>query len=119
MHFHLHDFIAYHVQYNYEILFFQNYKRVIETWFDEKYKEYFYTREPLARYLDMGDITEQLKLKEKLKCKDFSWFMKNVAYDVLDKYPELPPNIYWGEVSYCQCKNLFTILLTFNPSFKV
>ena len=26
-----------------------NYKRVIEVWFDEKYKEYFYTREPLAR----------------------------------------------------------------------
>lgn len=26
-----------------------NYKRVIETWFDDKYKEYFYTREPLAR----------------------------------------------------------------------
>lgn len=30
-----------------------NYKRVIETWFDEQYKEYFYTREPLAKYLDM------------------------------------------------------------------
>ncbi|KAJ1519583.1 hypothetical protein ONE63_004858 [Megalurothrips usitatus] len=75
-----------------------NYKRVIETWFDDKYKEYFYTREPLARYLDMGDISEQLKLKEKLKCKDFSWFMENVAYDVLDKYPELPRNIYWGEL---------------------
>ena len=53
----------------------------------------------MARYLDMGDITEQLKMKERLKCKDFSWFMKNVAYDVLDKYPELPPNVYWGEVS--------------------
>ncbi|KAK3917688.1 N-acetylgalactosaminyltransferase 7 [Frankliniella fusca] len=77
-----------------------NYKRVIETWFDEKYKEFFYTREPLARYLDMGDISEQLKLKEKLKCKDFSWFMKNVAYDVLDKYPELPPNLYWGELRH-------------------
>lgn len=85
-------------QVSFPILVLQNYKRVIETWFDNKYKEYFYTREPLARYLDMGDISEQLKLKEKLKCKDFSWFMENVAYDVLDKYPELPPNIYWGEV---------------------
>ena len=28
----------------------RNYKRVIETWFDDKHKEYFYTREPLARY---------------------------------------------------------------------
>lgn len=75
-----------------------NYKRVIETWFDDKYKEYFYTREPLARFLDMGDISEQLDLKNKLQCKSFSWFMENVAYDVLDKFPELPPNLEWGEL---------------------
>lgn len=75
-----------------------NYKRVIETWFDEKYKEFFYTREPLARFLDMGDITDQIELKNKLQCKSFSWFMENVAYDVLDKFPELPPNVEWGEL---------------------
>lgn len=69
----------------------------------------------MARYLDMGDITEQLRLKERLKCKDFSWFMKNVAYDVLDKYPELPPNVYWGEVC-CVIEILivFGVLLFFN-----
>ena len=77
----------------------QNYKRVIETWFDDKFKEYFYTREPLARYLDMGDITEQLALKKKLNCKSFEWFMENVAPDVYDKFPDLPPNLHWGEVS--------------------
>lgn len=76
-----------------------NYKRVIETWFDDKYKEYFYTREPLARFLDMGDITEQLKLKESLKCKSFQWFMDNVAYDVFDKFPALPANLEWGELT--------------------
>ncbi|XP_069704421.1 N-acetylgalactosaminyltransferase 7 isoform X1 [Periplaneta americana] len=75
-----------------------NYKRVIETWFDDKFKEYFYTREPLARYLDMGDINDQLALKEKLKCKNFEWFMENVAYDVYDKFPPLPPNLHWGEI---------------------
>ncbi|CAH0389780.1 unnamed protein product [Bemisia tabaci] len=75
-----------------------NYKRVIETWFDEKHKEFFYTREPLATFLDMGDISEQLNLKKKLKCKSFQWFMDNIAYDVLDKYPELPQNLYWGEL---------------------
>jgi len=75
-----------------------NYKRVIEVWFDDKYKEFFYTREPTARYLDMGNITQQLEMKKRLKCKSFDWFMKEIAYDVLDKYPELPPNVQWGEL---------------------
>jgi len=76
----------------------RNYKRVIETWFDDEYKEYFYTREPLARLIDMGDISQQLKLKKEKNCKSFDWFMKEVAYDVFDKYPRLPPNKYWGEL---------------------
>ncbi|KAG0718492.1 N-acetylgalactosaminyltransferase 7 [Chionoecetes opilio] len=75
-----------------------NYKRVVETWFDDKYKEYFYTREPLARYLDMGDVSKQLAMKERLGCKSFQWFMENVAYDMLRKYPELPKNLHWGEL---------------------
>jgi len=75
-----------------------NYKRVIEVWFDEKYKEFFYTREPTARFLDMGDIAPQLAIKKKLNCKSFAWFMENIAFDVLDKYPELPANVHWGEL---------------------
>jgi hypothetical protein len=47
----------------------------------------------------MGDISEQLALKERLGCKNFEWFMNNVAYDVYDKFPQLPPNLHWGEVS--------------------
>ena len=46
----------------------------------------------------MGDISEQLALKERMKCKSFDWFMKEVAYDVFEKYPRLPPNQYWGEL---------------------
>jgi len=76
----------------------RNYKRVVETWFDDDYKEFFYTREPLARFVDMGDITEQLKLKKDKNCKSFDWFMNEVAYDVFEKYPKLPPNKFWGEV---------------------
>lgn len=82
-----------------------NYKRVIETWFDPKYKEYFYTREPLARYLDHGDISEQVALKKKLKCKSFQWYMENVAYDVFDKFPDLPENIHWGELRNSATQN--------------
>ena len=46
----------------------------------------------------MGDISEQLALKDKMNCKSFDWFMKEVAYDVFEKYPRLPPNEYWGEL---------------------
>ena len=71
---------------------------MIEVWFDDEYKEFFYTREPLARFIDPGDITEQLQMKKDMKCKSFDWFMTEIAYDILDKYPKLPPNQHWGEM---------------------
>ncbi len=43
------------------LTYFISLRRVIETWFDPEYKEFFYTREPVARYVDMGDISEQVK----------------------------------------------------------
>ena len=46
-----------------------------------------------------GDISKQLQFKKDHKCKSFKWFMDNVAYDVYDEYPKLPPNKAWGEVS--------------------
>lgn len=75
-----------------------NYKRVVEVWMDEEYKEFFYTREPTARYADMGNITAQLALKKELECKTFDWFIKNVAPDMLKKFPKLPPNTQLGSL---------------------
>lgn len=76
-----------------------NYKRVIEVWFDEQYKKYFYTREPLAIYYDPGNITAQLQLKERLHCKSFDWFISRApGSNVLKDFPRLPPNVAWGEV---------------------
>lgn len=75
-----------------------NYRRVIETWFDDQYKEYFYTRDPMAKFVDMGDIRGQLELKDRLNCKSFEWYMENVAYDVFEKFPKLPPNLHWGDI---------------------
>ncbi|XP_042897553.1 N-acetylgalactosaminyltransferase 7 isoform X2 [Parasteatoda tepidariorum] len=74
-----------------------NYKRVVEVWMDD-YKDYFYIREPIAKQYDHGDISGQLAIKERLQCKSFKWFMDNVAYDVLYKFPLLPKNLFWGEV---------------------
>ena len=45
-----------------------------------------------------GDVSDRKKLREKLQCKSFKWFMETIAYDVLQKFPPPPKNIVWGEV---------------------
>jgi len=68
----------------------RNYKRVAEVWMDE-YKEYLYERKPYYRNLDAGDLTDLLALRKKLNCKPFSWFMKEVAFDLPKHYPPVEP----------------------------
>ncbi|XP_060593944.1 LOW QUALITY PROTEIN: N-acetylgalactosaminyltransferase 7-like [Ruditapes philippinarum] len=75
-----------------------NYMRVVEVWLDDEFKEYFYTREPSVRGYPIGDVSKQLKFKKDKNCKSFKWFMDNIAYEVYDKFPILPPNKAWGEV---------------------
>ncbi|KAH7729928.1 N-acetylgalactosaminyltransferase [Aphelenchoides avenae] len=70
--------------------------RVIKTWMDE-YGDYYYIREPQAKFREPGDISEQLALRKKLNCKPFKWYMQYVAYDVFKSYPLLPENDVWGE----------------------
>ena len=65
---------------------FQNFKRVAEVWMDE-YAEYMYKRKPALRSLDPGILREQQKVREKLKCKSFKWFMEEVAFDVVKRFP--------------------------------
>lgn len=45
---------------------------------------------------DFGDVDEQIKLKNRLGCKSFDWYMKNVAYDHFN--PKI--SIAEGEVQF-------------------
>lgn len=47
----------------------------------------------------LGDISYQLYIKERQKCKPFSYFMEVVAPDMLDRFPyEEPPEFASGAI---------------------
>ncbi|XP_035788753.1 N-acetylgalactosaminyltransferase 4-like [Anopheles albimanus] len=69
----------------------RNHKRVAEIWMDE-YKQYIYDRDPM-RYArsDAGDMTKMKAIREKLQCKPFAWFLKEVAPEIVQLYPPVEP----------------------------
>ncbi|XP_071951466.1 polypeptide N-acetylgalactosaminyltransferase 10-like [Antedon mediterranea] len=76
----------------------KNLMRVIETWMDD-WKQYFYDRRPYLKGKSFGDITDQLNLKKRLNCHNFTWFMENIAPDILKYYPPVEPkNAAEGQV---------------------
>lgn len=68
----------------------RNYVRVVEVWWDD-YKKYFYERKPSAKHVDPGDLTAQRAIRERLQCKSFDWFMKEIAYDLPKFFPLKEP----------------------------
>lgn len=66
----------------------------------DEYAEYLYKRRPQYRTLDPGNLTKQKAIREKLQCKPFRWFMEEIAFDLVKKYPPIePPDYGYGEVS--------------------
>jgi len=54
----------------------------------------------LSRNLDPGDLRKQKQIRKDLNCKSFQWFIENVAYDLVQYYPPVPPKPYaFGEVN--------------------
>uniref|UniRef100_A0AAY4EVG7 Polypeptide N-acetylgalactosaminyltransferase n=1 Tax=Denticeps clupeoides TaxID=299321 RepID=A0AAY4EVG7_9TELE len=76
----------------------KNLKRVAEVWMDE-YAEFIYQRRPEYRHLSVGDTSAQRELRSRLQCKNFRWFMTEVAWDLPKHYPPVEPSAAaWGEL---------------------
>ncbi|KAL8163917.1 UNVERIFIED_CONTAM: Polypeptide N-acetylgalactosaminyltransferase 6, partial [Gekko kuhli] len=73
----------------------RNQVRLAEVWMDN-YKEIFYRRNQqasqMAREKTYGDLTARLELKERLHCKNFTWYLQTIYPEIF--IPDLTPTFY-------------------------
>lgn len=73
----------------------------------------------MATYYDEGDISKQLEMKNRLKCKSFDYFMNRVGKAVYKNFPKLPKNRHWGEIRSVAKQNYCLDTESSQPPHKV
>ena len=54
-----------------------HHESLFQVWLDD-HKDLFYRFVPLAKDVDVGDISGRVALRKKLQCKSFDWYLKNL-----------------------------------------
>ena len=70
----------------------------LKFWKFEDIENFFFTG---ARSVSVGDVSERVALRERLKCKSFRWYLENI-------YPESPMPLdyyYLGDVKNVETRN--------------
>lgn len=85
----------------------RNLARVAEVWLDE-YKDLFYGHGYHhlldKKVINIGNLTEQIELRKRLKCKTFKWYLENV-------YPDMVAPLAKAEGLVCECTCCFSQLI--------
>lgn len=70
----------------------RNQVRLAEVWMDE-YKEIFYRRNTdaakIVKQKSFGDLSKRFEIRQRLQCKNFTWYLKNIYPEVY--VPDLSP----------------------------
>lgn len=90
---------------------YRNYKRIIETWFDEYKKIAYKFTEPI-KLAKAGNVDAAKSLRKRLKCKPFDWFIKKVAPDIIEWFPLVQKDVAFGQL---HCKRFPKLCLDFGP----